>query len=135
MSRIRQLAVYAAEESALAGLGRVFSGPAQAQRYVDDLVAGSWWEEHCSRIDRVAVDRSRSRRWAGYALPGTAEIRLATWNEPVVLHELAHLVTPGAGHGAAFVDALCDLVRVQMGFHAYGALLGAVRNELSGDGA
>ena len=34
------------------------------------------------------------------------------------------VVTPGAGHGPTFVAALLELVREQMGFHAYGALRG-----------
>jgi hypothetical protein len=45
----------------------------------------------------------------------------------VVLHEIAHVVTPGAGHGPAFVDALLALVRERLGFPAYGALLAELR--------
>lgn len=123
MSRERQLAVYAAEDAALDGCGRVFSGLAEAQRYVDVLVASDWWGDRWPRVDRVVVGRSRSRRWDGYAVAGANEVRLASWRESVLLHELAHVVTPGDGHGPAFLTALVDLVRRQMGFHAYGALL------------
>jgi len=122
VSRRRQLEVYRAEDAALAGRGRAFRGPAEAQRYVDALVASDWWGGRWPEIDRVAVGRSRSRRWDGYAVAGEHEIRLASREEPVLLHELAHLVTPGDGHGEAFAAALLDLVRHQMGFHAYGAL-------------
>ena len=127
MSRERQLAVYAAEDAALEGCGRVFSGWAEAQRYVDELLAGDWWGDRWPRVDRVRVAPSRSGRWAGYCLPGAHEVRLAVRREPVLLHELAHVVTPGDGHGPAFVAALLDLVRHQMGFHAYGALLHQLR--------
>ena len=71
--------------------------------------------------------RTRSGRFSGYAVEGTGEIRVGTLREPVVLHEVAHVVTPGAGHGPAFVDALLALVRERLGFHAYGALLGELR--------
>lgn len=126
MGRARQLAVYAAEEEALAGRGRVFSGPAEAQRYTDELVASAWWGDRWPEIDRVVVGPSRSRRLAGYAVPDAGEMRLSSREEAVLLHELAHLVTPGDGHGPAFTAALLELVRRQMGFHAYGALRSAL---------
>ena len=122
MTREQQLAVYAAEDVALAGLGRVFPNVAAAQRYVDGLVAGDWWASRWPQVDRIVVGRSRSRRFAGYALTGvTPEVRLSSLSEAVVLHELAHTVA-GGDHGPAFVEALLALVRQQMGFHAYGAL-------------
>ena len=122
MSREEQLAVYAAEDAALAGLGRVFPDAPAAQRYVDELVAGDWWGSRWPQVDRVVVARSRSRRFAGYALTGvTPEMRLSSLRESVILHELAHTVA-GGDHGPPFVDALLALVRQQMGFHAYGAL-------------
>ena len=123
MSLARQRAVYRAEDAALAGRGRTFRRLAEVQRYVDRLVGDEWWARRWPEVDGVVVGRSRSRRWDGYAVTGAGEIRLATLSEPVLLHELAHLVTPGAGHGPAFTSALLDLVRRQMGFHAYGALL------------
>ncbi len=79
--------------------------------------------------------RTRSGRIGGYAVEGTGEIRLASLRETVVLHEIAHVVTPGAGHGPAFVDALLALVRERLGFHAYGALLGELRRrDVVGEG-
>ena len=130
MSRARQLAVYAAEPAALAGRGRVFRGPADAQRYVDALVATDWWVARWPQVERISVGRTRSRRWAGYTVEGTADIRLASPTEAVLLHEVAHVVTPGDGHGEAFVAALLALVRERMGFHAYGALASELRTRL-----
>ena len=126
MSREQQLAVYAAEDAALTGLGRVFPNLTAAQGYVDELVAGDWWASRWPQVDRVVVGRSRSRRFAGYTLSGvTPEVRLSSLREAVVLHELSHTVA-GGDHGPAFVDALLALVRHQMGFHAYGALRAAL---------
>lgn len=129
MTRARQLAVYAAEDAALDGLGRTFRGPVEMQRYVDGLVASDWWGDRWPRVDRIAVGPSRSGRWSGYAVATGAcpEVRLSSRAEAVLLHEIAHVVTPGAGHGPAFVDALLALVRRQMGFHAYGALASELR--------
>jgi putative metallohydrolase (TIGR04338 family) len=122
VTREQQLAVYAAEDAALAGLGRVFPDLRAAQRYVDELVAGDWWGSRWPHVDRVALGRSRSRRFAGYTVTGpTPQVRLSSLHEAVILHELAHTVA-GGEHGRAFVDALLALVRQQMGFHAYGAL-------------
>jgi hypothetical protein len=45
----------------------------------------------------------------------------------VVLHEIAHVVTPGDGHGPDFVTAFLALVRERLGFHCYGALLAELR--------
>lgn len=118
-----QLSVYAAEDAALAGRGRRFRHLGEVRAYVDELVAGDWWADRWPEVDAIGVGRSRSRRFTGYALQGCAEIRLATLEETVLLHEVAHVVTPGAGHGPAFVGALLELVRERMGFHAYGALL------------
>lgn len=133
MSRRRQLAMYAAEDAALAGWGRVFGNVTEARSYTDRLMAGDWWAQRWPHVDRVVVGRSRSRRLDGYtmATPGAPEIRLSSLRQAVLLHELAHAVTPGAGHGPRFVDAYLALVRREMGFHAYGAL----RHQLSGEWA
>jgi putative metallohydrolase (TIGR04338 family) len=43
--------------------------------------------------------------------------------QPVVLHELAHLLLPPhAGHGPPFAEVLLELVRHEMGFFAYAEL-------------
>lgn len=124
-ARERQLAVYAAEEAALDGQGRVFGDLGEVRVYLDELVAGDWWGDRWPHLDGIRVDRSRSERWAAYTVVGAGDIRLsgAGLTEPVLLHEVAHVVAPGAGHGPDFVTALLALVRERMGFHAYGALL------------
>ncbi len=95
--------------------------------YVEDLIASDWWADRWPQLEKITVGRSRSGRFAGYAVDGSVEIRLAELREPVLLHEIAHVVTPGAGHGPLFVTALLALVRERLGFHSYGALLAELR--------
>ena len=125
--RERQLGVYASEEAALAGAGKEFRNLREVRAYVDDLIASDWWADRWPHIEAIPVSRTRSGRFSGYAVEGSGEIRLGSLTERVVLHEVAHVVTPGAGHGPAFVDALLALVRDRLGFHAYGALLAELR--------
>lgn len=125
--RDQQRSVYESEEAALAGAGRRFRHLGEVRAYVAELVASDWWAERWPHVESIPVGRSRSGRMSGYAVDGTTEVRLADLREPVVLHEIAHVVTPGAGHGPAFVNALLALVRERLGFHSYGALLAEFR--------
>jgi putative metallohydrolase (TIGR04338 family) len=137
--RERQLSVYAGEEAALAGAGRAFRDLREVRVYLDDLIGSDWWADRWPHVEAIPVARTRSERFSGYAVEGTGEIRLrregqvklprvGSLREPVVLHEVAHVVTPGSGHGPTFVDALLALVRERLGFHAYGALLAELRH-------
>jgi putative metallohydrolase (TIGR04338 family) len=147
--RERQLSVYAGEEAALAGAGRVFRDLREVRAYLEDLISSDWWAGRWPHVEAIPVARTRSGRFSGYAVEGTGEIRLrkerqvkppslrterqvklpsvGSLRESVVLHEVAHVVTPGGGHGPAFVNALLALVRERLGFHAYGALLAELR--------
>ena len=126
--RERQRCVYASEDAALAGAGRVFRHLGEVRCYLEELVASDWWADRWPHIEVIPVDRTRSGRFSGYAVEGDGAIRLAILREAVVLHEVAHVVTPGAGHDQRFVDALLALVRERLGFHAYGALLTELRH-------
>jgi putative metallohydrolase (TIGR04338 family) len=121
--REQQRCVYESEEAALARAGRDFRHLGEVRAYVAELLDSDWWAERWPEIEAIPVGRSRSGRMSGYAVDGTREIRLASLREPVVLHEIAHVVTPGADHGPAFVNALLALVRERLGFHSYGALV------------
>ena len=127
-AREQQFTVYASEEAALRDSGRVFRDLGEVRAYLDELVASDWWADRWPHIEAIPVAHTRSGRFSGYALDDTGGIRLGSLREPVVLHEVAHVVTPGAGHGAAFVTALLALVRERLGFPAYGALLTELRN-------
>jgi putative metallohydrolase (TIGR04338 family) len=126
-ARERQLCIYDSEEAALGDAGRVFRDLGEVRAYVDELVASDWWADRWPHIEAIPVARTRSGRFGGYAVEGTGEIRVGSLREPVVLHEIAHVVTPGAGHGTAFVNSLLALVRERLGFHTYGALLVELR--------
>jgi putative metallohydrolase (TIGR04338 family) len=126
--RERQLHVYAGEEAALTGAGRVFRDLREVRTYLDDLIGTDWWADRWPHVEAIPVARTRSGRFSGYAVDGTGEIRVGSLRETVVLHEVAHVVTPGSGHGPAFVNALLALVRERLGFHAYGALLAELRH-------
>ena len=104
--RERQHSVYAGEEAALAGAGRMFRDLREVRIYLDDLIGSDWWADRWPHVEAIPVGRTRSGRFSGYAVEGTGEIRVGSLREPVVLHEVAHVVTPGGGHGPAFVDAL-----------------------------
>jgi len=125
--RQRQECVYASEDAALGDAGRVFQNLGEVRAYVDELLASDWWADRWPHIDAIQVGRTRSTRFGGYAVDGTREIRLRSLREPVVLHEIAHIVTPGAGHGRDFVATLLALVRERLGFPPYGALLAELR--------
>lgn len=126
--RDQQRCVYESEEATLAEAGRVFRHLGEVRAYVAELVDSDWWAERWPEVEAIPVARSRSGRMGGYAVDGAGEIRLASLREPVVLHEIAHVVTPGAGHGPDFVNALLALVRERLGFHWYGALLAEFRH-------
>jgi putative metallohydrolase (TIGR04338 family) len=125
--RQRQLALYAGEDAALGDAGRSFRDLREVRAYLDDLVSSDWWADRWPHVEAIPVGRTRSGRFDGYAVEAAGEIRLRSLRESVVLHEVAHVVTPGAGHGPAFVEALLALVRERLGFHAYGALLAELR--------
>ena len=126
-----QAGVYASEEAALEGVGRRFRHLGEVRAYVAELIDTEWWADRWPDVEAIPVAATRSRRVRGYPVDGKGggEIRLArqSLREPVVLHEIAHVVTPGAGHGPPFVAALLALVRERLGFHAYGALLAELR--------
>jgi putative metallohydrolase (TIGR04338 family) len=144
--RERQLSLYAGEEAALGAAGRRFRDLREVRAYLDQLIASDWWADRWPHIEAIPVARTRSGRFSGYAVEESGEIRLRTERqvnlpsvgsvrEAVVLHEVAHVVTPGAGHGPAFVEALLALVRERLGFHAYGALLAELRRrDVVGEG-
>lgn len=126
-ARERQLSIYAGEDAALGEAGRLFRDMREVRAYIDDLVSSEWWADRWPHVDAIPIGRTRSTRFEGYTVQAGGEIRIGSLRESVVLHEIAHVVTPGADHGPAFVEALLALVRERLGFHAYGALLAELR--------
>ena len=124
----QQSAVYAAEGRVQAG--RQFVDHDQAQMFVDSITASDWWTDcypDVRRIDvvvqredapNVAADRSQ-----------TIGLNSRGLNERVILHEMAHVVTPGAGHTAPWVRERMNLTYRVLGSERYMELYEAFRAE------
>lgn len=128
-TRRQQEQVYAAE-AALRSHGRRFKDVRAIQAYLDTLTGSDWWIDRYPTTPRVLASRMSSKRWAGVASAKDPHITIAygSAEEAVVLHEVAHVLTPTEEHSPVFCFTLLDLVRENMGFHAYGALLSAFRS-------
>lgn len=121
----QQEALYAAQGEALSSLGRRFASLKAVRAYVQAVTETEEWSERCPVQACVEVHSSAGdRKWAGWADTDSHAI-WTSLDEQVILHELAHLLTPRQGHGPGFARAYLELVREHMGFHAYGALRAA----------
>ncbi len=109
--------------------GRVFKDIRQVREYVNTLVASDDFQVLWPDVYEVHVERRSSSASWSFADCDSNAIYLADITQTTVLHELAHLCTPGDchGHGPEFARVYLTLVRWEMGFHAYGALLSALR--------
>ena len=134
-----QAALYAAEEESIGGLGITWPRLAAAQRDVDRLVASAWFAQRWPHFSHVTIERrGHGAVWStavaldrdgpdGAPTEGVVLVAGAL-RQPVVLHELAHLLLPrGAGHGPVFAEALLTLVRHEMGFPAFAELFQALK--------
>lgn len=132
--RCHQARLYAAESEAIAHLGIVWRRAPQAQEYLDGLVRSPWFAERWEHFVSCRVlRRSSGSRWSAAApldqdgpggRPTAGVIGLApgSLRQPVLLHELAHLLAPPrSGHGPELAAVHLDLVRAEMGFFAYAA--------------
>ena len=117
---------------------RKFGDIDSVQRYVDAVLALGWLRRRYAERARMPV-RVRARAGATKAEYDLVTRTIAVpphqvggrWamRELVVLHELAHHLTPSTDHGPAFVTALLDLVEQivgpEAGFLLRSALLDA----------
>jgi len=135
-----QADLYAAEAETIDRLGLRWRRLARAQAYVDGLIGSTWFFDHWPHFVGCTVERRgagsvwstcqhldiegpRGRPTEGVILLADGELR-----QPVVLHELAHLlVPPGTGHRPPFPETLLTLVRHEMGFFAFADYLHALR--------
>lgn len=137
-SRVQQDAVYAAEAESLDRYGRRFRDLRQIRAYLDELTSSDWWLERWPTINGVDAQRTRSRKWAGFASNRTQTIYVGYGEssvEGVILHELAHVVAEDDGHGPVFCFTLLMLVRERMGFMAWAELERAMRKRGCLDGS
>jgi hypothetical protein len=102
----------------VAGTGNVSIDACQA--YVDDLLSRSWFQRRWGRRT-ISVRHKVS----GSATGSYGKIHLPPWSrtEAVILHELAHNLTPTerAAHGPEFAGVYLELVRYAVGQDAYRA--------------
>jgi putative metallohydrolase (TIGR04338 family) len=135
-----QAALYAAETRAIDRAGLRWRRLAHAQAYLDDLVSSAWFFDRWPTLLRCTVERRGARSvWStchhldhdgpgATTTEGVILVADGSLAQPVVLHELAHLVVaPGIGHGPAFAETLLTLVRHEMGFFAFAEYYEALR--------
>ena len=105
---------------------RKFGDIASVQRYVDAVLALSWLRAAFPRAGEPAFVRARAGATKAEYDEQARTIAVPThrvggrWamRELVVLHEVAHHLTPGEGHGPPFVAALLELVENLVGAEA-----------------
>jgi putative metallohydrolase (TIGR04338 family) len=114
-----------------------FRTVAQCLALVDQITSSRWWKNRC-RIGTVKVFDGRGTRFAraghfGYRSRGKNGwgINLPRWSrsKPVILHELAHIMTNGwhRGHGRHFCRNYLALVSRWMGKEAAAELRSAFK--------
>lgn len=112
--------------------GRSFADLDAVQEFVDQVTSSAYWERIPGAPQVVVVRDGRGRRhacanetWFG------AELRLPRWSRSarVVLHELAHTITPrgAAGHGPEFAACYVRLVERFLSWEHGEALRAAFR--------
>lgn len=97
---------------------RWFGSLETVQSYVDavrDIVASRYPSKDCTVCEgRKSLRRKAYWDWNRIVLPQREVTRWA-WREIVVLHEIAHHLTPGASHNEEFCGAYVHLLNTIMG--------------------
>ncbi|HZT64676.1 MAG TPA: hypothetical protein VFA11_02700 [Acidimicrobiales bacterium] len=135
-----QSELYAAEAESIGRRGIRWTKVAAAQAHVDRLVGSPWFAGRWPHFVHCAIERrGRGSVWSvshpldsdgpgGLPTEGVILVADGALAQPVLLHELAHLLVPeSAGHGPAFAAVHLSLVRHDMGFDAYAEYLGCLR--------
>jgi putative metallohydrolase (TIGR04338 family) len=104
--------------------GKRFYSQRGIQRYVDSFISSRWWKNRFL-VNHVEVYVIKDRRAVhAYCIcnsiaEGSIHLPMDMWRELIVLHELAHLVTPEyvADHGSNFCMYFLELIKKKMGRH------------------
>lgn len=95
------------------------------QAFVNKVVGSAWWKRHYPNVQRITATDGRRRRRAS-AFPLTRKIVMPKWSrsEMIILHEIAHIVTPTqyAWHGPEYCKVYLELVKVFMGEETWKSL-------------
>lgn len=113
--------VYFSERTFATILGELnmrFEDHLEAQAYVDHMVSTTWWKKHFPKLSKVQVKRTTERR--SYSIYGRRTLWLSDnqLDLRVLLHEMAHLVTPpdyDPGHGRNYTFNYLLIVRQFIG--------------------
>ena len=112
------------------GPGKRMETVAEMQSFVDALLRSRWFKARWGVWGRIEVRDGRGRSSA--AAFGQHQIRVPRWarSELVVLHEVAHCLTPRgyASHGPEFAGVFVALVRQVMGPAAAASLRDSFRS-------
>lgn len=127
-----QADLYAAEHATIDALGIRWDRLRDAQADLNRLLESDWFVERWPHFVRCTLERrGRGASWScnqpldaagpdGSPTEGVILVADRRPRQPVILHELAHLLSPpGTAHGLAFARTQLDLVRHEMGFFAY----------------
>ncbi len=121
----QQARIYAAE-SVLDGTTRQFATAAEVRAYLQTVVADEVVGERWPDAEVPDVHLGPHNLSCSYATTdGVIVLRRDHLDLHSVLHEFAHTLTPGDGHGPQFCTAYALLVRRFVGVVAWAALTGA----------
>lgn len=91
--------------------------------YLDHLTAMAWFQRRWGPWDIEARHKAGGSAYGKQLRDGAGEIMLPVFarDEPVVLHEVAHCLTPRhfASHGPEFAGVYLELIRYRVGKEAY----------------
>lgn len=121
--------LYAAEDAVEAEVGPALRRWRDVEAFLERVLSSDAYLDRFpdAPLDVTLERRSRGAR-ASLALPhhDTILIRDGSWSALVVLHELAHLVSPNdLTHGAQFAGTVLQLVRDHCGIDAAVVLAGS----------
>lgn len=111
--------------------GQRFESVDQMQKYIDNLIAQKWFKKTWPNvIDRVTIHCGAGNRRAtcshtsGFLRRPVIKMPIWARSELILLHELAHALTPNrcAAHGWEFAKAYLRLVKNRLGSEAEKAL-------------
>lgn len=95
--------------------GSFFSTLQNVQSYVDFVTSTREWQDMGNVPSRVTVIDWGENPHSEATWPNEIWLSRSHWNQQVILHELAHFVSPKASHGKVFVKSYLMLITYFMG--------------------